>query len=87
MTSARALKTLTRSHKLNTASPQGTKPAALAFLAMAQHQLGQQEQAQATLAKLGETMKQPPWAQQEEAQRFLREATELIEGKAAAPKQ
>jgi dipeptidyl aminopeptidase/acylaminoacyl peptidase len=82
---AEALKTLTRSDRLNTASPQGTEPAALAFLAMAQHQLGQQEQAQATLAKLGELVKKPAWAQQEEAQSFLREAVELIEGKPAGP--
>jgi predicted NACHT family NTPase len=61
-------------------------PADLAFLAMAQHQLGHKEQARTTLARLRETMKQPRWAKYVEAQGFLREAEALIDGKAAEPK-
>jgi hypothetical protein len=40
-------------------------------------------------AKVGASdfVKKPQWAQQAEAQGFLREAAELIEGKPAAPKQ
>jgi hypothetical protein len=53
----------------------------LSFLTMAQHQLGHKEQARATLARLREAMKQPRWAQNAEAQGFLREAEALIEGK------
>ena len=49
----------------------------LAFLAMAQHQLGQQEQAEATLARLREALKTPTWAKNAEAQGFLREAEAL----------
>jgi tetratricopeptide (TPR) repeat protein len=82
---AEALDTLTRSDKFHSGLPQGSQPADLAFLAMAQHRLGRKEQARATLARLGPLMKQPPWAQQEEAQRYLREAEELVEGNPAAP--
>jgi tetratricopeptide (TPR) repeat protein len=56
-------------------------PADLAFLAMAQHQLGHQEQARTTLARLREALKQPQWAKDAEAQSFLREAATLIDGK------
>jgi hypothetical protein len=50
---------------------------------MAQHQLGKKDEAQATLGRLREVMKQPGWANDAEAQGFLREAEELIEGKGA----
>jgi hypothetical protein len=53
-------------------------PAALAFLAMAQHQLGQLRQAQQTLARLRECMQQPGRAEDTEAQAFLREAEALL---------
>jgi hypothetical protein len=53
-------------------------PAALAFLAMAQHRLGEPRQAQEALARLRETMKQPAWAKDAEAQAFLREAEALL---------
>jgi Flp pilus assembly protein TadD len=62
-------------------------PEALAFLAMAQHQLGQKEQAKATLARLRETVTKPRWAKNAESAAFLREAEALIEGKAPDPKQ
>jgi hypothetical protein len=58
-----------------------SRPADLAFLAMAQHQLGQKEPAQATLARLRQTMKQPSEAKNVEAQHFLREAEALIDSK------
>ena len=56
-------------------------PATLAFLAMTQHQLGQKEEARATIARLREVMHKPEWAKNEEAQAFLREAKVLIESK------
>jgi hypothetical protein len=51
-----------------------------ATLGMAQYRAGQLEQAQATLARLRETMQKPEWAKNEEADAFLREAEALIEG-------
>jgi hypothetical protein len=60
-------------------------PAALAFLAMAQHQLGEGGPARAGLARLREVLKRPEWAADAEAGAFLREAAELIEGKPAPP--
>jgi WD40 repeat protein/tRNA A-37 threonylcarbamoyl transferase component Bud32 len=77
-----AAATLTQSDKLNAAANKGSLPADLAFLAMAQHQLGRNEEAQATLGRLREAMKNPKWAQGEENQGFLREAEALF----AAPK-
>jgi WD40 repeat protein/serine/threonine protein kinase len=56
-------------------------PGDLAFLAMAQHQLGQKEQARATLARLRQAPKRPQGAKNAEAQGFLREAAALIEAK------
>src|SRR5262249_48556561 len=53
-------------------------PADLAFLAMAHHQLGQKEQARATLAWLREVMKQPRWPTDAEAGGFGREAEEVL---------
>jgi WD40 repeat protein len=79
---AEALATLMQSERLN-ATKDGSAPADLAFLAMAQHQLGKKDEAKATLARLRELMKQQRWANVAEAQGFLREAEELIEGKPA----
>jgi tetratricopeptide (TPR) repeat protein len=79
---ADALATLTKSEKLNIAQV-GIQPADLAFLAMAQHHLGQKEKAQASLERLREIMKQPRWAKNEEAQGFLREAEALMKEKPA----
>jgi uncharacterized protein HemY len=50
----------------------------LAFLAMAQQKLGQVEQAQATLIRLRGMMQQREWATKPDAQRFLREAEDLL---------
>jgi WD40 repeat protein/serine/threonine protein kinase len=78
-----ALDTLGRSAKLRKESI----PEDLAFLVMAQHQLGHKEQARTTLSRLREALKRPQWAKNAEAQGFLREAEALIDGKTppAAP--
>jgi hypothetical protein len=52
---------------------------------MAQYCVGQKEQAQATLARLRETLQTPEWAKSEAAQTFLRDAASLIEGKTDKP--
>jgi hypothetical protein len=57
---------------------QGLIPRDLAFLAMTQHQLGHAKEAQAELQRLRERMKDPRWAQDDEAQGFLREAESLL---------
>jgi WD40 repeat protein/tRNA A-37 threonylcarbamoyl transferase component Bud32 len=77
---ADALNTLTQSEKLN-ATKEGSIPADLVFLAMAQHQLGKKDEAKATLYRLRKVMKQPRWSNAAESADFLREAEELIEGK------
>jgi hypothetical protein len=75
-----ALTTLTKSEKLN-AEWDSSQPSDLAFLAMAQHQRGKKDKAKATLARLRDVLKQALWAKDTEAQGFLHEAEELIEGK------
>jgi WD40 repeat protein len=77
-----ALTTLTKAEKLP-AAKEDSLPTSLAFLAMTQHQLGQKDEAKATLIQLRKVMKQPSRAKDAEAQGFLREAEERIEGKAA----
>jgi hypothetical protein len=81
---AKAIERLEQSEKLR--AKQGPLPEDLAFLAMAQHQLGHKEQAHAMLVRLREVMKQKNWAKNAEAQGFLREAEALIEGKPADKK-
>ncbi|MGO9470012.1 MAG: tetratricopeptide repeat protein, partial [Isosphaeraceae bacterium] len=75
---AKALETLRRSDLINQKEYQGSDPAGLAFLAMTQQQLGHAEEAQAWLQRLRERMKDPRWAQNPEAQGFLREAEEWL---------
>jgi eukaryotic-like serine/threonine-protein kinase len=53
-------------------------PAALAFLAMAHHRLGQHEQARAVLARLRALFDQPPRAKDAEALDLMHEAEALI---------
>ena len=65
--------------ELNAKSSGQPHPIVLAFLAMAQQQLGQRDAARATLTRLRELMQQPPFKDNAEAQSFLREAAELIE--------
>jgi hypothetical protein len=81
-----AVETLTRSEKLNATAANGSRPADLAFLAMAQYQLGHKEQAQATLARLREALTKSRWATNAESTAFLREAETLIEGAPATTK-
>jgi WD40 repeat protein len=76
----KALQTLTETVALN----QG-HPVDLAFLAMAQHHLGQKDQAQATLSRLREVTQKPEWAKDEDASRFLREAEARLRSKAGGP--
>ncbi len=73
-----AVTTLMRSDQLNAQPLGGSEPADLAFLALAQHRLGQTEKARDTLRRLRETMKKPERAKNQESQGFLREA-ETIE--------
>jgi hypothetical protein len=72
--SAEALATLMRSNALN----EEKEPSDLAFLALAQHRLGQPEKARDTLRRLREVMKDPQQSGNPESQAFLREA-ETIE--------
>jgi WD40 repeat protein len=80
-----SVETLSRSVKLNVPRFEGAPPADLAFLAMAHHQLGQKEQAREFMKSLRDAMEKPRWANDEEAQAFLREAKALLPGTAAAP--
>jgi WD40 repeat protein len=72
-----AVATLTHADKLNSLTYQGSVPPDLAFLAMAQHRLGQTEKARAALSRLRETMKKTQWAHDQESQDFLHEAEVL----------
>jgi tRNA A-37 threonylcarbamoyl transferase component Bud32 len=77
---ADALTTLMNSEALH-AAKEGSQPADLAFLAMAQHQVGKKEEAKSTLVQLRNVMKTKRWSHDLEALGFLREAEELIEDK------
>jgi WD domain, G-beta repeat len=79
-----AVATLTWADRINSVGPDGPIPADLAFLALAQHLLGQPEQARAVLGRLQATIKGPAWASNEEARDVLREA-EAIERDLAFP--
>jgi WD40 repeat protein len=74
-----ALKTLEQADKLNSAGKGYSIPADLAFLAMTQHQLGKKEAAKKAFDRLREIVKSPEWANNSEAQTFLREAQSLFE--------
>lgn len=63
-------------------SERDSLPENLAFLTITQHQLGKKDEAKATLDRLRGVMKQPSWTKDAEAESFLREAEELIEGSA-----
>jgi hypothetical protein len=79
-----AADTLAEADRINSAGPNGPIPANLAFLALAQHRLGQPNQARATLGRLRATMKSPDWASNDEARDVVREA-EAIEQDLACP--
>jgi hypothetical protein len=57
-------------------------PADLAFLAIAQARLGNQAESKSTPARLRRLAEDPVKASDQEAQAFLREAEEAVEGKA-----
>jgi WD40 repeat protein len=78
----KALKTLGESNKLRKES----NPEDLAFLVMAQHQLGLKGEAQEMLARLRVVMKQPRWAKNAEVQGFLREAEAVLKTTPASKK-
>ena len=59
-----ALTTLTHADKLNQAAEGSSVPADLAFLAMTRFQIGETDQAQASLAQLRETSQKPNWAEE-----------------------
>jgi Flp pilus assembly protein TadD len=74
----KALAKLLRSDPINKNEFKASIPADLAFLAMTHHHLGHAKEAQAELQRLRERMKDPRWAQDAEAQGFLREAEALL---------
>jgi hypothetical protein len=82
-----ALATLTHADKLNQAAQRDPTPADLAFLAMTRYQLCENDQAQASLEHLRETMQKPIGARnKEEAQSLLKEVEALLTGLALQPK-
>jgi hypothetical protein len=78
-----ALVTLTRSDQTNLKSQKGSRPYDLAFLAMAQHQLGQKAEARATFERLNQALKDPAVAGNQEYVGFLHEAEALLHEKKA----
>jgi hypothetical protein len=56
----------------------------VAFLTMTQHQLGKKDEANATLARLREVIKQERWAKDADAHDVLREAEETLKQKPAS---
>lgn len=76
-----AIKTLRRAAQLHAGATNAPSPTALAFLAMAQHQLGEKNAAQTTLATLREAMKDPQWKNHEEVRAWLREANDLLKSR------
>jgi WD40 repeat protein/serine/threonine protein kinase len=74
----KALETLRRSDAINKIQYHGSLPADLAFLAMSQQHLGRAKEAQAFLQRLRLRMKDARWANDADAQGFLREAEALL---------
>jgi hypothetical protein len=60
------------------------QPATLAFLAMTQHQLAQQAEAQGTLGRLQQLLSTERWARDLQGRAFLSEAEALLQPAAAA---
>src|SRR5262249_15328533 len=67
-----ALVTLEEADRFHEGAPVG-----LAFLAMAQYRLKQQDQARASLVRLRQVVQEPPWAKDGDADGLLREAESL----------
>ncbi len=80
---AAALDTLARADRANSLLSQDTPPDNLAFLAMAQFQLGRLEEARFTLSRLQQAIKQPRLAGDRDAQAFLLEAKALLQAQPA----
>jgi len=59
-------------------APERPLPTRLAFLAMAQHQVGQKDVARRTLAQLLEVMRAPPWSADAESKALLAEVIPWI---------
>jgi WD40 repeat protein len=76
---AEVLATFPITERLHADDPLGQIPSDWAFRAMAEHLLGQTDQARATLARLRELMKEPRWAHHQEATAFLGEAEALLQ--------
>jgi Flp pilus assembly protein TadD len=74
----KALDVLARSDRINALKDNGSRPTDLAFLAMTLKQLGHAKEAEAKLQLLRERIKDPRWAQDAQAQGFLREVEELF---------
>jgi WD40 repeat protein len=75
----KALEVLLRSDQIQHSQNQGSLPEDLAFLAMTQHKLGHEREAQAYLQKLRARLMDPSWQQNDEARGFLRETEALLE--------
>ena len=75
-----AVKVLTEADSLNAVAGQGSVPANLAFLAMAEHQQGHRDQAQTFLQRLRARMAEGDWSKQAEAKAFATEAETLLSG-------
>jgi WD40 repeat protein len=75
-----AVNILTQNDQLHVKGNGASHPADIAFLAMAQYQLGKKDQAQALLEQLRQLMKQPQWQSNDEMQGCLREAEALLVG-------
>jgi hypothetical protein len=77
---AEAVDTLIRADRLNAPGGRGSLAADLAFLAMAQHGMGQTDRARDTLDRLRRSLEQPDRANDEEAKALFREAGLSIRG-------
>src|SRR5262245_31153363 len=73
-----AAATLSHADELNSVHFGASLPSNLAFLALAQHRLGQTEKARATLTRLRESMKKVQWVTNQQAQDCLREAEAVV---------
>lgn len=76
-----AVDTLSKADRLNATDRISPPPAILAFLAMAQHQLGQTKEAQVALGRLQLITKELESAKGEAAQGFLHEAEAVLQAK------
>ena len=74
-----ALTTLTRSKQLNSKVFDGSSPPDLVFLAMANQQLGNNDQAREQLQQARQLSQDPRWSDDTDLQGFLLEAEALID--------